>query len=125
MQVVAWPLSPLLQSELKPAVAVTGRSRCNQRPGAVTARPRAMQADEKPFKEYWASTVFPSIKDAFERLQGTPPTRIADRAQKDQVEKDTKEREKGPKERKVQKKEKKDPVHEKISRTLDEGVGEG
>ena len=85
MQVVAWPLSPLLQSQLKPAVAVTVRSRCDQRPGAATARPRAMQAAEKPFKEYWASAICPFIKDDFERLRRTPPTRIAEMAQKDQV----------------------------------------
>ena len=59
-----------------------------------------MQGAEQPFKAYWASTVHPAIKDDFERLLHTTPTRIA-------------EREKA-------KKEKKDRVHEKLTAVLED-----
>ena len=38
-----------------------------------------MHGAAQPFKTYWASTVHPAIKDDFERLLKTPPTRITDR----------------------------------------------
>ena len=48
------------------ALAATARSSCI-----------AMQASEKPFKDYWTSTVYPIIKDDYERLLKTTPNRIA------------------------------------------------
>ena len=42
-----------------------------------------MNAAEKPFKEYWASTVFPAITEDSERLLKTGPKRIAERAEKE------------------------------------------
>ena len=53
-----------------------------------------MQAAEKPFKEYWASTVYPAIKDDYERLLQTTPKRIAEKHQKEKAEKAEKEKEK-------------------------------
>ena len=47
-----------------------------------------MQAAEKPFKEYWASTVYPAIKDDYERLLETPPKRIAETEKKTKKEKE-------------------------------------
>ena len=46
-----------------------------------------MQAAENPFKDYWASTVHPAIKDDFERLLQTTPKRIAEKHQKQKEEK--------------------------------------
>ena len=46
-----------------------------------------MQAFEKPFKEYWATTVYPAIKDDFERLLQTTPKRIAKKHERDTAEK--------------------------------------
>ena len=36
-----------------------------------------MEGAEQSFKDYWASTIHPAIKDDFERLLNTTPTRIA------------------------------------------------
>ena len=47
----------------------------------------AMQAFEKPFKEYWATTVYPAIQDDFERLLQTTPKRIAKKHERDTAEK--------------------------------------
>ena len=49
-----------------------------------------MLATDKPFKDYWASTVHPGIKDDFERLLNTTPTRIAARHHQKEVEKEKK-----------------------------------
>ena len=51
-----------------------------------------MQAAEKPFKEYWASTVHPAIESDFERLLKTTPKRIAEKHQKHKAEKEKKEK---------------------------------
>ena len=61
-----------------------------------------MEGAEQPFKAYWASTIHPAIKDDFERLLNTTPTRIA-------------EKEKAKKEKKGKKEESEtDRVHEKL-----------
>ena len=84
-----------------------------------------MQAAEKPFKDYWASTVHPAIKDDFERLLQTTPKRIAEKQQK-QKEKAEKEKEKAEKKaEKEEKKKEKDPVHEKITSALEEAAEKG
>ena len=65
-----------------------------------------MEGAEQPFKAYWASTVHPAIKDDFERLLNTTPTRIA-------------EKEKAKKEKKGKKEESEtDRVHEKLIAVL-------
>ena len=56
-------------------------------------------AADKPFKVFWANTIFPAIQADFERLQATTPQRIA---------------------KKQAKKEKKDPCYEKISDVVEE-----
>ena len=67
-----------------------------------------MEGAEQPFKAYWASTVHPTIKDDFERLLNTTPTRIA-------------EREKAKKEKKVKKDDgDTDRVQEKLTAVLAE-----
>ena len=38
-----------------------------------------MAAAETPFKDYWASTIHPAIKDDFVRLLRTTPKRIAEK----------------------------------------------
>ena len=68
---------------------------------------------EQAFKDYWASTVHPFIKDDFERLLSTTPRRIA--------EKEKSEKEKPKKGEKAEKeKTKKDRVHEKLTGILAE-----
>ena len=68
---------------------------------------------EQAFKAYWASTVHPFIKDDFERLLSTTPSRIA--------EKEKSEKEKPKKGEKAEKeKAKKDRVHEKLTGILAE-----
>ena len=37
----------------------------------------AMHASERPFKEFWASDIYPLVKDDFERLRKSTPNRIA------------------------------------------------
>ena len=79
-----------------------------------------MQAAENPFKDYWASTVHPAIKDDFERLLKTTPKRIASK-HKQKAEKEKKEKDKGqeaataPHQKTEKQKAEKDPVHEKIT----------
>ena len=72
-------------------------------------------AAEKPFMEYWASTIYPMIKDDYERLLNTTPTRIAERHQK----KDAKKEKKAEKEGKAEDEEK-DANKEKITGVVEE-----
>ena len=58
---------------------------------------------EQPFREFWASTVYPRIAPDYERLLNTTPTRIAEK----QAEKQQKEAEKKEKKEKRQNKQKK------------------
>ena len=67
----------------------------------------AMAGAEQTFKAYWASTIYPTIKDDFERLLSTTPTRIA-----------TRETKKANKEKKDQKETNR--VHEKLEGVLEE-----
>ena len=46
-----------------------------------------MHASDKPFKQFWATKVYPVIKDDFERLQQTTPKRIAEKHERDTAEK--------------------------------------
>ena len=87
-----------------------------------------MQAAEKPFKDYWASTVHPAIKDDFERLLQTMPKHIAEKHEKQTEKKKEKEKEKkkekneedkAPQQKEAKKKGAKDPVHEKITSVLE------
>ena len=41
-----------------------------------------MEGADQPFKSYWASKVYPVIKDDYERLLKTAPTRIAEKDNK-------------------------------------------
>ena len=65
-----------------------------------------MAAFAAPFKDYWASTVHPAIKDDFQRLLRTTPMRMAE---KEKAKAEKKEKTKG-----------KDPVREKITSVLEE-----
>ena len=46
-----------------------------------------MHASDKPFKRYWATTIYPVIKDDFERLLHTTPKRIAETHERETAEK--------------------------------------
>ena len=59
----------------------------------------AMEGAEQPSKAYWASTIHPAIKDDFERLLNTTPTRIAQR-EKEKKEKEEKKGKEAKKEKK-------------------------
>ena len=52
-----------------------------------------MQAADTPFKDYWASTVHPAIKDDIKRLLETTPTRMSEK-QAEMAEKRKEEAEK-------------------------------
>ena len=39
----------------------------------------AVEGSEQPFKDYWASTIYPKVKEDYERLMLTTPIRIAER----------------------------------------------
>ena len=75
-----------------------------------------MEGAELPFKVYWASTIHPAIKDDFERLLNTTPTRIAekkDKAKKDKKDPEQKDNKKKDKEQKEQSET--DPIDKKLS----------
>ena len=63
----------------------------------------AMQASERPFKDFWASTVYPAIKDDYERLQKTTPNRIATKLRQKAEKKDKEQTENQVKEAKEEK----------------------
>ena len=93
-------------------------------------------AAEKPFLEYWTSTVYPLIKDEYERLLNTTPTRITERhrerkekkAEKEKKEKKTAEDEeedadkenKVKKEKKAEDEEEPDARKEKITSVVED-----
>ena len=89
-----------------------------------------MQAAENPFKDYWASTVHPAIKDDFERLLKTTPKRVASK-HKQKAEKEKKEKDKAqeaataPHQKTEKQKAEKDPVHEKITLVVEEVQAKG
>ena len=62
---------------------------------AATVRLRATKLAEKPFKDYWANTAHPAIKNDFDRLLQTTPKRIAEKQQKQKVEKKEKDKANG------------------------------
>ena len=47
----------------------------------------AVEGSEQPFKDYWASTIYPMIKEDYERLMRTRPIRMAE---KEKAKKDKK-----------------------------------
>ena len=80
-----------------------------------------MQVADKPFKDYWTSTLYPAIKSDYERLLKTAPTRIGERAEKEKADKDKKDKAQPKEEQQKKKKDKeKDPVQEKLGKTLEE-----
>ena len=97
----------------------------------------AMHASERPFKQFWASDIYPLVKDDFERLQKSTPTRIAQKQTKHEEKEKEKEKEKAEKEKakaagskkeKAEKekekekaeKEEKDFVREKLQQTIED-----
>ena len=80
-----------------------------------------MQFADKPFKDYWTSTLYPAIKGDYERLLKTTPTRIGERAEKEKADKDKKDKAQPKEEQQKKKKDKeKDPVQEKLGKTLED-----
>ena len=78
-----------------------------------------MAAAEAPFKDYWASTVHPAIKDDFQRLLRTTPKRMAEKEKAKAEKKDEN------KDEKKEKKKGKDPVREKIASVAEEALEKG
>ena len=51
-----------------------------------------MKTAEKPFKDYRANTVFPTIKSDLDRLLQTTPNRIAEKQEKQKAERKEKDK---------------------------------
>ena len=90
-----------------------------------------MHASERPFKQFWASDIYPLVKDDFERLQKSTPTRSAQKQTKHEEKEKAKaagsKKEKAEKEKEKEKaeKEEKDFVHEKLQQIIEEVRAKG
>ena len=84
-----------------------------------------MISSEQPYKEYFASTVWPKIKDDYEKLRKRVPKRIAERVAQDKAKNEKATKDKPEAKAEAKKDKKGDPVQEKLGGIIKDAKEKG